>query len=705
MPRKKKLPEPPADDVVVNNAALQFDDDDFDDDDFDESGSGGGFQAEVASLNNPEIEHLGEPPLIGGGGGGSREEDLFGNSAEYAMGRAMSPRLYAQAAQFPTCSQLRVWKWENGVPVGLGAIDAAATEEDLVRRFGSAMPKKGEGRGQFKLRPIDIRGQELGQEVTLIISEHHMAIQDLREREAEERAMGGTGTGVHFINGGNNSGGGEAYGEMGRMFEHALEASESRSSALESALEAERDRIRMEDVQRAQERVDLATNAAQGIQALTERMMGDESKRAERAMHMQNQQSQTLVTTLSSIFSQQQGMMQQSTDQQRRADEFRLEQERQRADRERRDAEDRMRLQQQDWQRKHQSEREEADHRLKMEREEAQRKFEQHRLDLEARLQREREDMERKERRESAESDRRDRWLAEERTRREERMGREQADREGERNRQHERILKDAETSAQRDREHAERMMQLSKIEMESRANAGNMNVLGNAAEMLKQFGIEPNQILPKLFSQDEEEKGGWLEALPSILGAAAEMAKSRMAPPPQPQLPMAQRRALPAPEFVNPATMGQDPFGDEMPEQMFAMPHQPRPQRERPFPPPPVEGELGEPMPMPPEPQPQGLSAIAAEAGVPLKGQKASRVELRNLVRELRDSSPPEWTAHIASSLSKELAIYHYVKAVTVRAALEEAGADPGLADAICEAMRQSPLVPGDLPYTADEL
>jgi hypothetical protein len=702
MPRKKKLPEPPADDVIVNNAALQLDEDDFEDDYEDDSGSGGGFQAEISALNDPDVEHLGEPPLIGGGGSGSREEDLFGNSAEYAMGRAMSPRLYSQAAQFPTCSQLRVWKWENGVPVGLGAIDAQATEEDLVRRFGSAMPKKGDGRGQFKMRPIDIRGQELGQEVTLVISEHHAAIQALREREAEERAEGGAG-GVHFINGG--GGGGEAaYGEMGRMFEHALEAAESRSSALESALEAERERMREEELVRARERVDLATNAAQGVQALTERMMQDESQRANRSMQMQNEQSQTLVTTLTSIFSQQQSMMQQSTDQQRRADEFRLEQERQRADRERRDSEDRMRLQSQEWERKRQAEREESEHRLKMEREEAQRKFEQHRLELEARLQREREDMERKERREAGEAERRERWTSEERTRREERMSREQSEREAERNRQHERMLKDAETSAQRDREHAERMMQLSKIEMENKANAGGMNVLGNAAGMLKQFGIEPNQILPKLFSPEEDEKGGgWLDALPSILGAAAEMAKARVAPPggPSPaQIAAMEQGMLPPPEFMNPALSGTDPFGERVPNQMFRQPHIPPEAVEVP------EEQVAEAQVTDqPRSMMQEMSSIAAEKGVPLRTQKAARVELRTLVRKLDDSDPDTWQTSILQALQNELGIYHYVKAVTVSAALQEAGATPELNDAICASMKQSTLVPQDLPYTQGDL
>ena len=701
MPRKKKLPEPPAEDVIVNNAAMQLDEDDFEDEFEDDSGSGGGFQAEVSALNDPDVEHLGEPPLIGGGGSGSREEDLFGNNAEYAMGRAMSPRLYSQAAQFPTCSQLRVWKWENGVPVGLGAIDAQATEEDLVRRFGSAMPKKGDGRGQFKMRPIDIRGQELGQEVTLVISEHHTAIQALRERESEERLEAAGGGGVHFINGGGN-GGEAAYGEMGRMFEHALEAAESRSNALEQALESERERMRIEDMDRAQERVDLATNAAQGVQALTERMMQDESQRSNRSMQMQNEQSQTLVTTLTSIFSQQQSMMQQSTDQQRRADEFRLEQERQRADRERRDGEERQRAQAQDWERKRQSEREESDHRLKMEREDAQRKFEQHRLDLEARLQREREDMERKERRESAESERRERWTSEERTRREERMGREQSEREAERNRQHERMLKDAETSAQRDREHAERMMQLSKIEMENKASAGGMNVLGNAAGMLKQFGIEPNQILPKLFSPDEDEKGGgWLDALPSILGAAAEMAKARVAPPGQPspaQIAAMQQGMLPPSEFMNPALSGADPFGERIPDQMFRQPQMPPEAVEVPEQAAPEQSSE-------PRSLMQEMSSIAAESGVPLRVQKEARVELRTLVRKLGDSDPDTWHQSILQSLQNELGIYHYVKAVTVSAALQEAGATPDLNDAICASMKQSTTVPQDLPYTQGDL
>ena len=687
MARKKTLPVPPDE---APDLASVADFDDLDDEDF---------AAEVDALNDPDIEHLGDPPSIGGTDGPLRDEDLFGEEARYAMGRAMSPRLYSQAAQFPTCAQLRVWKWENGIPVGLGAIEATATEEDLVRRFYSAMPKKGEGRGQFKLRPIDIRGKELGQEVTLVVSEHHSTIQAVRAQQEDD------GAGSPFPGG---SGGSDAYAEMGRMFEHAMEASEQRSQALETTLESERERLRSEDLQRAQERIDLATNAAQGVQALTERMMGDESRRSERSMQMQSEQSNMLLTTLTSIFAQQQQMGQQSSDQQRRGDEFRLEQERQRADRERQAAEERQRSEAQEWERKRtderdattatrQQEREEQAAKLAIERDEGGRRFEQLKIELDSRLQREREDMERKERRERDEAERRDRWMAEERARRETREGEEGRQRDSERQRQHERMLKDVEMSAQRDREHAERMMALSKMELQSESQASGMNVLGNAAGLLKQFGVEPSEILPKLFAP-EEESSGWLDALPKVLGVAAEVARASIS---------AKARTAEGPPPMLPGDTGPYPgeaemYADFEPDQMFGAP--------RPLvaPPDEVAAEVASRVQVedapanetPAQARTRELSALAAEVGVPLRAQKNARVELRSLVRSLSDSPDSEWESAILSSLQKELGIYHYVHAVTVRAALQEAGADPQHADRICTLMASSAVVPDDLPY-----
>ena len=101
----------------------------------------------------PNVEILPNAPSIGGGG---HHSDIYGSAAYTMGGRETSPKLFAQASLFPQCSQLRAWKVENGIPVGIGTIDAVASEEDFVTRFPSAMPKAGDGSARFKLRPLDL---------------------------------------------------------------------------------------------------------------------------------------------------------------------------------------------------------------------------------------------------------------------------------------------------------------------------------------------------------------------------------------------------------------------------------------------------------------------------------------------------------------------------------------------------------------------
>ena len=99
-----------------------------------------------------------------------------------------------------------------------------------------------------------------------------------------------------------------------------------------------------------------------------------------------------------------------------------------------------------------------------------------------------------------------------------------------------------------------------------------------------------------------------------------------------------------------------------------------------------------------------RALSEVASEKGLQLKAQKAARVALRDLVRNLGNSSEDKWEQTIVLALQNELAIYHYVRAVSVRSALREAGAPEELGARIVEAMRRSPLVPSDLPYEVSE-
>lgn len=884
----------------------------------------------ISGLNDPSVTALGPSPRIGGTVGGSRPSDLFGQDA-YTLGRATSPKLYAQASQFPTCTQLRVWRWENGIPVGLGAIDATATEEDLVREFYEAMPKLGQGRMQFKLRPIDIRGEEMGKEITLVISEHHAALQQIRRaKKAEEEERNGSGGGPMYGQGntvvvdrGGDDNGAAYASEMSRMFEKAVEAADSRAMALEQALLEERERLRSEDDKRAQERVDLATSAAQGVQAITERMMRDEAMRAERAMKSQSDQSQMLLTTLTQIFASAQAQQHSIAETARQADQQRLEQERQYAERVRMEQEERrkrdlqemeerrrgeqarlederrqmrdqrefemkqieLRMQKereeaalrierekleaqnslaiaerrlererqdqelkagqaraeeerrlarekdenlvrlerdrQEWQHRWKLEQEERDRRDRLDRqeqEERQRKAEREKEEYNLKLERERLEWQNRWKMEAEERDRRERADREERERKakfeadlaalrsqelerqrraeeesqrqreaerqrahelavkqmevaanrdrehaermmqtaraemenqrlaaETRLRAEKEDqerREQERLRNHERLLKELELQAQKDREHAERMMQLTQMQMRGDSFGAIGELIPKAKSLLESIGVDPSDLVDRFLNPPTPEVSGggggsgWSEALPKMLGALAEVGKaaleaqaSRRMPEPQQQMVMVPQQvpAGMAPGMVPGMMPGMMPYmGAPMP----GMPGVPsltptgpkalgtsqilegEPEAEQ-------QGELvsvegySAPEGEPEEAQQQEevqqervptqaerMTEAATDAGLSLQTQKKARKALRALVRKLATADESDWQGHIATAISQEFSIYHYVKAVTVKAALLEAGAAEDLSDRVINAMQSSGMVPDDVPY-----
>lgn len=808
--------ETPDDMPLPNNAALQIsaeEEDGWDDDDFDLSEDLSAPPAEsvppsreapiarapaalggdIDNLNNPDLVHLGPAPVVGGQTFRGMSSDIFGEQNTSVMGRATSPKLYAQVSQFPTCTQLRVWKWENGIPVGLGTIDATATEEDFVRQFRTAMPKKGENRAQFKIRPIDIRGQELGQEGTVVISEHHATLRTIREAEDDERSSGNPMMGLFGRGFGGASRGENGSGEMAReltgMVEHMLATADQRARHLEDTLEAERERMRDEELERTRERVDMATNAAQGVQAITERLMREDARRSEQTLKTQEQQANMLVTTLSTVFAQQQQAMQQQSAEQRRADEFRLQQERQRAEEERRAYYDRNRMEREDSERKRQMERDEMEGRLRREREEAERRFqmeqarmdreredrkmdlerqkeearlryerektemqlrvqqdrerlERERMEHEKNLQREREDADRRLRMEvdRMERDRQERkeQMERERGERDEKARRDREDaklRDQERQRQHERLISESKVTAQQQREHAERMLQLQKMEMEKKTSFGGL-------EMLTQFGLPAKEILPRLFGGfgkdedgDDDEDGGssWSDALPKMLGAAADMLRSRgdagnqaMAAQQARQSAArqaaaqraTQQRALapPPPDFSG---FGQGQRRPESPPQFqpgrapqSAVLEQAEPQRAPQLQPqpqlPPSASESGQVEVQPvdnttsgqEDPTPLNLKDQAKQSGMALKEIRAARKGMQQLVRRVARSPRERWEEVITAGILSEPKIYDYVRAVTVKAAIDEAGADGPLRDAVMVAMKESSLVPSDLPY-----
>ena len=824
-----------------------LDDEDEDDRGYDEDDDA--IENAITGLNDPTVTQLGPAPRIGGMNGGNRPSDLFGQDA-YTLGRATSPKLYAQASQFPTCTQLRVWRWENGIPVGLGAIDALATEEDFVREFFEAMPKPGQGRMQFKMRPIDIRGEEMGKEITTVISEHHAALQQIRRaKKAEDEenrhsnggqmyGQGGNGGTVVLDRGGDDAGAAYA-SEMSRMFEKAVEAADQRASALEQALLEERERLRTDDNHRAQERVDLASQAAQGVQAITERMMRDEAMRAERAMKSQSDQSQMLLTTLTQIFASAQGQQHSISETARAADQQRLEQERQYAERNRMEQEERRKrdiaemedrrlIEQRRLEEERKTLRDQRDFEMKQlevratrEREEMLTRLERTRLDEERKWQREREEMDRKMQREQLEwqnrwkleqeeRERRERFDREERERRErdaerklqiegeaqrtrdaergrahelalkqmevsagrdrehaERMVQmsrlemenqrqaldsriraekeDQERREQDRVRQHERLLKEADLQAQKDREHAERMMQLTQMQMRGETLGGLGELVPKAKALLESLGIDPSDLVDRFMNPPTPEASGgagsgWAEAIPKMLGSLAEMGKAALevqakskVPPPQPQMVMMPQGMM-QPGMMQQGMMpgmmnGMMPMGTPMPGMPGVPMLSPQGQQMQAItdttplegaPTGPMDEDFAElaqgseegpdmPAPAPDEPdqeqppsvnQAERMVEAATDAGLTLPTQRKARKAIRALVRRLSTSKEEDWQGHIATSISNEFSIYHYVKAVTVKAAVLEGGADDELANRIINAMQSSGMVPEDVPY-----
>lgn len=944
MATKKKTPSANEDDATTRSrtrgAAVQNpppDDDDFDDD-LDEMGEDEYAEAAndasaLRALNDPSSMPLGPAPLLGGSE--TSVSNLYGRDA-MAMGRASSPRLWAQATQFPTCSQLRVWRWENGIPVGLGAIDAEANEEDFVREFYEAMPKLGQGRMMFKLRPIDIRGEEMGKELSVVISEHHAALQSIRrarkaESEEASQIMNNQHNAPIYMPQMQDDSGSAYASEMSRMFEKAVEAADSRAQHLEHALLDERERLRSEDDKRAQERIDLATNAAAGVQSITERMMRDESNRAERSMKAQTDQSQMLLTTLTQIFASAQAQQHSISETARAADQQRLEQERQYSERGRMEQEERRkrdiaemeerrkmeqtRLEderkqlhaQRDFEMKQMElraererhelitklERDKAEsvskltieeRRMEKERQDTERRLEKERLDNERHIEKERQENERRvaqmreaderklllektdiERRtererlewehrwklEAEERDRRERLSREERERmaaleterrrmemeereRKDRVDREERDRrskldsemaqlrtaemerraraedeaarlreaerqrahdltvkqmevaagrdrehaermlqmqqlqmqeqratlearerrekedavgrDADRLRQHERMLKDVELQSQKDREHAERMMQLTQMQYQQKAFGGLGELIPKAKEWLSDLGLEPADIIQRVFSPEPSggggnSGGGWADAIPKVLGSLAEMGKVAIEAQAASKIPPRQMQS----QMQNPM-MGQMqgvPQMPPMPQQPFTIPAGAQmmpvagmpgmmavqmpagtsmvpagtPQQgglledviyNEPFPEASAEeaSEENEEQQVTEEPEapvvePEKMTIQSAtEAGLTMATQKRARKAIRTLVRKLTGTKETEWQGLIATAISNEIGIYHYVKAVTIRAALLEGGADEELAQRVMAAMRESGMIPSDVEY-----
>jgi hypothetical protein len=97
---------------------------------------------------------------------------------------------------------------------------------------------------------------------------------------------------------------------------------------------------------------------------------------------------------------------------------------------------------------------------------------------------------------------------------------------------------------------------------------------------------------------------------------------------------------------------------------------------------------------------EPVNTLARAKKAGISLRDQKKARKAVRSLLDKLSESEQEEWLGLITEAITAEVGIYYYIRAVTVSAALAEATDDEELHTAVITALRESDLIPEDVPY-----
>ena len=786
-------------------------------DSFDGSGPEQYEDPDLAELNDPEVDQLVEPPLLGRQ---TQASDLYGDMAG-GVGAPSSPPLFAQAAQFPNCIQLRVWRWENGVPNALGAIAATAGEDEFVRLFFAAMPKAGERQAMYKFRPVDINGRQLGKEFTSVISEHHVMLQRIREEKAMADHGNGHGQWGRDVVVQGNDGGGAVYAEeMGRMFEHSVEMAEKQTDLYQRQLEEERRTLREMEQKRTEERVNTAERASNVVEKMTEKLMATDRVRSEEVQKAQERQHSVVLSTITTTFQQQQEAARLGAEQQRAADLRRAEQDREFYDRQRKESEDRRRLEREESEAKRKAEKDEVEDRRRTEREEWDRKWtasqaeadrkaatekveadrrrdiekadadrrrdlERQELDLrreqiksendrylkevEERRRMDREETERREKREQERRDSekvegatrlelqlkqlevaatRDREHAErmmesarqerevareiglqrEKMEREARDTREKGEREAreaadkERHRQHEIAMKEMEIARERDREHGERMIQLTRMQ-----NSGGLGGLSAITDVL---GMDTPELLGRIFGGGggDGESGKWVDAIPKALTALADIGKvitqqpqpkltenppKKEKPKPQPQItaqeqkyyvrmPDGSTRLVSSAELqklqINPNNLQP---GDELPN----MPYQPTPEVT-----PVSEPKNGVTPAEPKVPEEAdkyraGLAVNALRranaASLSLAQQRAGRKGVKDLVKQLSKAEESEWPGLVVAAMAKTPDIFHYLRVVSLYVALAEARAGAELSVKIANAIRGSGKVPdGAFPY-----
>ena len=608
---------------------------------------------------------LPDPPKLGGKG---YDTEIYGSKARHHGGQPSTPPLFAQASSFPDVTQLRVWKIENGTPTSLGTISSESGEDEFVKHFFNAMPKVGEGSCIYQLRPLGINGDEIGSQFTLNINENHTVLQKMRKLKSAPE----NGINPQFIYGG---------GGFGSLPEGFLSVMEKTLQANQRALEEERERTAELMANIAQERVDLASNTASSVQMVTERMMEADARRQEAHQQQEAERHAQMQEQMQSFFQNNLEMMRQDQENQQRVHA-------QQKDREQnffqtilQDAQTRMEREAERAKEERQREREAHQRQLELEgerrrreREEDQRRWERELQRIELQRTREKDEFERKER---------------ERLRQlEAQRDRERADakeRERERQRNFEFKMEQARIQAQQDKEYQERMMQAHALSLQHDQKQSFKEVLASTFETLAGLGLEPQDVLTKIFGgkDSDSDDNGTLASIAKIASTAGEVLKSQQIQGQQ----MAQAQQLYNQQIEEQQRAQQALLMSRQQQMMQRSPESPNLSPDSA----PVE-----------QTPPEEVKPPKPTSSLPLSRQKDARLALRKLVINLSRNKVEKWEDLIAVAIASEPAIYEYINEITVYYALQEAGSDRDLAMKIVSELQKSSLVPDELNYGA---
>lgn len=696
-------------------------------------------------------ERLGQAPPINRRGGLT---DILGTPGENAApGRDVRPPLHQYAFNLPGAVQWRVWGELDGRSFALGAIDIKASEDELVKRFFTSMPKAGESKF-FRLRALSSQGEELGEEVLYPISGDHIVLQQLRKPQTPDASRYDPVTGVAS----------PVFSQDSGMKDIIGLARETVMNA-ERSLADERERARIAQQQAAAEQINYSHTALTTLQTTMERVANQEAERAERmakqeaerardyakreeerariALEAEQKRNEELRNTMAAQFSNSTTQQQMFFQQQQAAAEQRMREQELHYQKLQREEEARRSREQAEYDRKVAEEKRMSDLRLAEEKRIAEARLAEDRMrwermqaqmkieadarlaEIKAEAERRKEEEERKEDRRRQDEERKERLWKEEQDRKEairkeelenrrqeyerkERdLERKAAAEEAERTRKHEMLMREQEAKQKREEEHQKQLMALNIKTAEASAyrNGGGLKEAAvMALGFAKEVGLDVPGLIDGFLNREppppppQTDWASVLSAIAPVMGTLAPVFEKALI---SRQTPLVSAPTVPPGYQLVPVTTVEedDDEDDDLPPSVMA----PRPVVAR------VPATQVAPVAAAPQLQEPGVinhanlpveEVVAKPSGLPGTSQRDARLAIRNMVLALRQNTEDAWIEIIKRFWSQEPMIYYFVQQIGLRAALREVSNDEAYNSRIMGAVQSWTEAPTDLKY-----